>query len=411
MDKHERKLFCKRILLIVGMVLLVICIALVTYTSIESRQKTIEKIDASLQTRADKIRTLNSAQLGTSIFELGEDALIIEGDGVFADLVLDVKTNDAVPDYRMPYSYLPTDPLVRMNRYRAEMELIFIGNVSGDTDASSLDAELPAFTAIPMPLLRDTDDDWIGMSGIKYTFTPSGLIYGEQLQAEYRSMIGIYTKGFSDLSQMNDELLEKSRDIIDQGTGFGWEGEYRYCCFAEDVLARQNDRDVSVIEYAYVDPDRFTEAAIGSFISSGEEKGYKKYTLHTVMFYDATEDLQTWNEHVIWNSGVVAGGYVVIMLVLGLLLFFMIPVREKIEPKPADEKIPDSLVQEMLRKIDAAEQSTGPNGYLDELRDTLRSVGQEQSQSDKDEKIAMPPAKEFGEEFQMPPNEEDEEDR
>ena len=376
MNKEEWQCFCRRIMIAVGALLLASGIVLVSVLSFSSRKALIHDIDASLSKRARKIQSLHSAISDIDDdYDFPDDMTAEEA----AEYLLNTKAGYSVPEAESSIIYMDYGFVNKEQSFKAIVHYEPIYSVEEDDPV----------LYIPGPVIRDEDGDWFSANGGIYEIVPAGLFYSEILTQEYTGEYEIHVYGMNSESSLDTEHFNLAKEIFASEKKTGWDGENRYLCFEEELLIKNivdydyvYDVEYDYLSYAYLDPNRYSESQIDSMRSIGLDGGYQSYKLQTVMFSDASEELAAWRKEVTTRSLVTLGVYIVVMAALALFLRIYTKKYVKDPFQVADEQdgadadslmavIPESLGKELLSKIDSAEVSMGPNGYLDEMRTTI----------------------------------------
>ena len=252
-----------------------------------------------------------------------------------------------------------------------------------DTDYSYV-GELPAYST----LLVDPDEDsffvkedipYICYGGLIYRDTflydseHATLGFGrEGLNVQSVENLDIRAAAFSILSKNasgdENESMENLKDV------YGSEGTYRYCMF----------RSVVGVSLQAVEANDIDSTERSDFIplDYGEEVPDFSYLYtSTVIFIDAGPALASWRNQVV--AAGLTGLVIYAILLFGTILLEKRNRRIKIvmEAEAAQkdisipvEKLHSDLAEELIAKIEAAENSMGPNGYLDEIKDTIEKM-------------------------------------
>lgn len=178
----------------------------------------------------------------------------------------------------------------------------------------------------------EVSEDGVAVINVKYAY----------------DFVGITTKAIN-----NKELQEDAKAIVEkQTTGYGWNGSYRYMVEEEEI----------------------TETL--------RKYGAEGDALHYVLFVDASTELAAWKYWTIANTFVALFVYLVVLVIS--YLFLRTPGKKKVEevvaaePEKEEEQekktISENLAKNLLDRLESTEQSIGPNGYLDEMRELIREA-------------------------------------
>ena len=420
-EENKGQRLSRRILIITGIMLLVFGMTILISSFFTSKKKLASDIDESMRRRAEKIKTLNRATArninghlnevyiqtleGVAVSYDGDsddadqdevvmddgESYEIEGEVEHSDgeweisydtnkswvvYVPDYSAISAYTDYTEQYSFVDengdVNSVATESQEKKKKEFI----AEYDYGYYSSDDEISLYGLIPK--VRDLDGDWIVFVDQCLYVAPGGYFYTERLSTG----AGRLAKDFAPanyLSGRNNDLYNDGQAYIEKGKTNGWDGDFRYYVFSDEIMAAPVDN--LYLDYLYADQvyaeNPYNIAGFDEYNKTVEQyladNGYQSYVINSVMFYDATEALQTLRKHTIWNTGVFVLFYVVIMGVLFMLLRPFIlnsPQEEKEEAaeKTEDLRIPDAVAKELLSRINDTETSMGPNGYLDQLR-------------------------------------------
>ena len=414
----------RTILIVSGILLFLIGAGVLIITSVQSRRKLIDEIDRSFANRADKIMSMHDLDGLTLVSRTesldddtsdgdGEGPSDTEGEG--SDEGTDGEGSDAITQQIISgtgdiySSYLPEFDIMTA---RADSVPGYSATwyVPEDIDRHSFFTDsyysrMYLYTSSEVIitsgyLVQDFDGDVSSTDVNGVIFQPGGLMFAETLQFDDVYNIKTMLKMVNVESQRLTELYTAAETCLKGEDLSGWENNYRYYIFSEEVFAKRAEKPEDAdafyqpeIEYMY--KGKKADAAWDSIKSLMKENGFTEYTLRNILFYDASSDLETWQDHVLWNIGVVLGCYILFMLVLTALLYVSPKMGlagtagSKVSEDPSAEAgdgqaisgpercLTKEAAEALLSKIDAAESFSGPNGYLEDLRETVNRIARE----------------------------------
>lgn len=252
-----------------------------------------------------------------------------------------------------------------------------------DIDFSYSDDSTPYAT-----LLVDPDEDSYFVKNDVPFICYGGYIYRNSMLYDSRNMaVGFAKEGLNVQSIANQELRAAAFSIMDENDYdlekevnlnpiFGFEGTYRYCLFRSMVGFSRPVLETNDLNR--IDTDLRSDFIPVDF--GGVEAEYTYYFTSTVIFLDAGPELTAWKKQVAVAGAVGLGIY--FFLLSGTILLEKRNREIRREEKETSEnevrlpgkRIHSDLADELLEKIDAAETSMGPNGYLEEIRDTIEKM-------------------------------------
>ncbi|MBO4928284.1 MAG: hypothetical protein J5379_08565 [Clostridiales bacterium] len=348
-DRIKSRSFAGKYAIIIGAFLLIASVAVVTVSSFQSKKALENSIDHTLKRRAVKCKKINLLGISSDLYTIDDGAM------TFPWLPREA---EYVPYYASNYSNsLGTGESDDDEMFSVRYDIVFGVDEDGQT----------AITVLPV--IHDQDGDWLGEVDDSIVLQPGGLFFAEMLEPDAMGNLEPTLHPVNFESGENPDLYNAGLLIIEKDQTSGWKGDYRFYCYQEVVMAKPTDE--YLIAYKYID----TEEDSSDLQETIEENGFDSYTLHSVIFYDASSELSDWTNHVIWNALVSLLVYVLIMAVITLLLY---RISRQAEDEDSGEllnagrlSISEELAKDLLHRIDSAESSMGPCGYLDEIRSAV----------------------------------------
>ncbi|MBO4473653.1 MAG: hypothetical protein J5750_01935 [Clostridiales bacterium] len=383
-NKEEKRKIHIKVSLFVALMLLMVLVPMLMIGARKSKEKIIAGIDEKLNLRKSKIVTYgqwsNAMQtLAQSKKVRGENS----EDEEYSDYFF---YSDPTTDYYSDgLNAQGEQPRYSLNEYYTEgpnNELLLAGAA-----------------------IIDPDGDGFFLLGDAPLFIYGGLGYHDDIVASSYSdfdepSVSLGFVGMNSASMENEDLHEvakdisnrisearKSNEIEERATEIGWYGDYRYIDFVHAVyysdfmglvaynVALSDGGSVEVmVEDGEVSSDD-TYEKIYMETNAGDGIG-NSLVLHseTVLFIDAGPELTAWKKQVRRAAVYLAIAYIVI--VAGTVI---LENWKRSTPKVADDEapaapqdqIPAHIARRLLLRINDAEQSMGPNGYLDQLKDEI----------------------------------------
>ncbi|MBO4928273.1 MAG: hypothetical protein J5379_08510 [Clostridiales bacterium] len=432
MSEEKRRRLFRRVLILSGVILAAIFTCIVVFSSLSARDKMVSSIDTSMQRRAEKIKELNNARADDfSSYMFAAVLSYYDEDGsfaVFSSLASDEQyivsfpveeDQNGDPDMTValdkegnPEVTVTLDkdgnPEVEINQVKVE------GETGGDDTSFLARTEKAPAYGTPVSFITDLDEprfltdyskvtyydddgegvfdlwaasivdfdgDTISAVGDRFFIAPGGLFYSEQIEVEYYDSLIIEYNALNHESATNTQLFSAGKEIMDSGRTSGWEDDYRFYCFSEDIYAKVDKENY--VDYAYaLDPESYGENLSSAYSKTLEDNGYSLYTVRSVFFYDASGEMSLLRKHILWNS---MAALLCVALMLAILAGLLYPlIRSEEEKNDTDEEKPqeflsEEMANEFLAGVNRTEESMGPNGYLDELREIVHRHMQKNS--------------------------------
>ncbi len=330
-----------------GLCLLFVCAAIFVPWAYAQKKHAYEKVDAKLQRRKQKImcdnmwrqRELNLYLEDLKITELSERSDASDG------------INDSAEDYS--YEFTPS-----------------------------------AFVYISVDHYTDEDEDTFIIYDLEY----NGYEYRDSL-AQMGKSADLYTFGppqpQNEMSRNNDKLMQAVREIDPMEEPQGVYQGYLYEAFFVQGLAYIN-YDLSNGDQTYVDILDLSDIEKAKKQIISENGDIEQTIVQVIIFEDQGPFLRQWSTDIIKNAAALLLLWGIVVLTLFLYekntekMLRLEKEAEEAIPKEEEPAVPDvdipyekSVSEETARvlfaNISLAEQSMGPNPYLDRLREEIQN--------------------------------------
>ncbi|MBP5491502.1 MAG: hypothetical protein J6Y08_01520 [Clostridiales bacterium] len=354
-------------LVIAAVILLVFCLGLIASTTIWSRKDMQDRIDARLEERATRIKKILTYHYYIStIFPAN----------------LESEDEEAMADF-----FTNEERLIQLGNYAMEIQ-----NTPLETDAP-----LTIYTYYfedgkggSAPLFRDEFGDVFFIWNGYVVFEIDGYAYSYSLSNDFDgSAMKVFT-AMNVQSSKDSQMKDLAREYIDKGEKSGWHENYRYYCWEirhlDGHVIVVPDGDDYVYSSNYTSPDPLYEPMY-VYEKDAEKLAKDSDSLGCIFFYDASSERSLWVKHMAWNAIVVLSAYIVCMIILALLFYIRRNKSESevVAPETKVVKstaIPENIAKELLSYIEQSENSTGPSGYLDQMKESIRNNTEIKDSSD-----------------------------
>ncbi len=398
--KHRR--FPLKVSLFIAIVLPVILIPSILLGSKWMKNRIVSEIDEKLQIRRTKCITFVN----------------------WKNLMMEAKTEEVEKN---PEDYEEPEEMPEYIVYPGSMTDSYMSSEENSRDFPhfSMDElryiDSSRINRIAGGIITDPDGDRAYMLGDSPIIEYGGLTYklSQGYDSEKKEIVDICL-GLNQESEANASLAEAGTEIAQRilvkqdenpwqsYSEIGWCGDYRYISFTvvekstwltpilsfpNEIFSYSEDPvtgDVSIEPYGNgtysVSFDSADIQAAGPFLSeetylTTSDSGFlfqSQSRTPMILFVDAAPQLKTLKNQVRRVSVYAAVAYVLILAgaVAIELRKSKIPEWEEAGSdghKEEDDHIPDQVAKVLLSKITDVEQSMGPNGYLDQLRDEIDS--------------------------------------
>ena len=382
----------------VGIALFILISATVCLYAVEQRKKMISNLDKRLGQRKDKITSLDQWYMDAVKAYESKNAQDDESESVVASFVrvnrmdngyviADGRTVLITPDLRDTYTISISAPFLQddldtdeeyTETYKKDSYSAF---AIPDKDFSYNYESAPYST-----LIVDPDEDSVFVKDDIPYICYGGYIYRETFLYDSdgdKVLMGM--EGINAQSVENRELraaafsyvqMDNTENQKEPPVRFGFEGNYRYCMFYSLTgysIPQLKDNELNALHVD--DRTGYTEIDLG--YNPGDFLYIYSYT---VIFQDAGPEFSSWRNQVV-TAGVI--GLVIFTILLAGTILLEKKNREVSDSEEENTgstgnasawKISKDITDLLMEKIDAAESSMGPNGYLEEIRETIEKM-------------------------------------
>ncbi|MBO4687599.1 MAG: hypothetical protein J5636_03730 [Clostridiales bacterium] len=387
-----------RVSLFVALMLLMVLVPMLMIGARKSKDKIIAGIDEKLNLRKSKIVTYS--QWSNVMQTLAQTKKLRGGTSEDEGIFEYFSYSDPTTDYYSDGLNKPTEqPRYSLQEYYTEGpngELLMAGAAIIDPDGDGY-------------FLLDDDP----------LFVYGGLGYHDDIVASVYSdfdepVVSLGFVGMNSASMENEDLHEVARgisnrlsearknNVIDErATEVGWYGDYRYIDFVHAVYYSDLPgafvytdllSDGGTVEVTSEDEDSSDDSFNKIYLDTDNENGLgSSLIMHgeTVLFIDAGPELAAWKKQVQRAIVYLAAAYIIIVAGTAFLENYKRKTPEitnDTAPVGSQNQIPTHIARSLLQRINDAELSMGPNGYLDQLRNEIESqqapVPSDRSQND-----------------------------
>ncbi len=390
-----------RITIILALCLVILFASAITPWAVKGRKAITSDADAKLEVRKDRFMKLKGLLFGDLIFYPSEDSYDYVFDPDAASILIDGDQEVKIESGKI----YTMEPAVGGSGYYDDND--------GTTDETDTDdpEDYSDFDSIYSSYVSNYIEDDNGDGFFLNSYHPGGLCYCEtyfstismmyQNDAETRTTYYNVTnpKPINVVSKENAELEDYVLNVLmGSGKETGWKGNYRYLVFKVPSTIFIFDEEAHIIAQAKQDPTS-QDLAVPDNYHSMHESTVASFTddvepvpiyLTQYLFEDCGAAINAWRMKVTIN--ILVALVFTALLVLISYLFEKSTRRgavssgEKQDGLSADGDPKSSSVtagagvlteesaRDLLSQIDLAEQSMGPNGYLEQLRTDIHAL-------------------------------------
>lgn len=388
--------------IILALCLVILCASAITPWAVKGRKAITSDADAKLEVREERFMELEELLFGDLVFYPSDDSYDYVLDPDAATILI-----DGDQELKLESGKLYTmEPAVGGSGYYDDNDGTDETDPSDEESYSDFDS-MYSYYISENHYVKDENGD----SFIVNTYQPGGLCYGEtyfstismMLQDNVETRTTYYNvttpRPLNIASNNHQDLAEYVSDVLmGSGRERGWKGNYRYLVFKVPATIYIFDEEAHIIAQPKQDPmlpdleipdyyHGMHESVVTSFADYAEPV---PLYLTQYLFEDCAEAINAWRVKVATN--------VLVALAFSAILVLISFIFEKStrgaalsfgekqgglsadgDPKGSSmaagsSVLPEESARDLLSQIDLAEQSMGPNGYLEQLRADIHTL-------------------------------------
>ena len=392
-----------RITIILALCLVILFASAITPWAVKGRKAITSDADAKLEIRKERFIELQELLFGDLVFYPSDDSYDYVLDPDAASILIDGDQEVKIESGRI----YTMEPAVGGSGYYDDND--------GTTDETDTDdpEDYSDFDSIYSSYISENHyvEDENGDGFVVNSYQPGGLCYGEtyfstismMLQDNVKTRSTYYNvtapRPFNIASNNHQDLAEYVSDVLmGSGKETGWKGDYRYLVFKVPATVYIFDEEAHIIAQPKQDPT-LPDLEIPDYYHGMHETVVDSFTeeaepvplyLTQYLFEDCAEAINAWRVKVATNV-LVALAFSAILVLISFIFEkstrgAVLSSGEKQDGLSADGDsksssvaagsgvLPEESARDLLSQIDLAEQSMGPNGYLEQLRADIHAL-------------------------------------
>ncbi|MBP5491484.1 MAG: hypothetical protein J6Y08_01430 [Clostridiales bacterium] len=343
--KNKKNPAVKKIMFLVGFMLLLICAFVVSASAIISRNRIAKELDEKLYERIQKYTTAYS----------------------FTDFPLTDDEDEITEAYHM--------------RYYIEDKYKDLANVE---DLKEIYVETLSFTkpifeeagdvvdyditqTVPVVVISDT-------SGDKYLIWENQIIYSMQgyrymCERSLRQGDEYFVVNAENEYSYDGEMIKAANSFIEENKDEGWYKDLRFTTCTYYLCSEPSGESEIGLQYYFI--DEYPYEKLDKERKAETEKVEVIYK--EIFFEDGSAQMKQWRTWTLENALFALGFWIVCMVVLYFCVKAFLKEKKEKPEVTSEAAISEELAKELLLQINQSETSLGPNDYLDQMRTLIEN--------------------------------------